>query len=139
MQIKGITIDSPEQIGATPPLSPLLRVLPAPPTSPSPAMSLLQPAPPPSIAIISAFVFWRSTCKRSAYICTFKIAIAEIDRAIVLLDRGVVDKGVQEEVQIKALVPEEYHEFLPLFTEAVHNVLPPHHIYDHSILLKEGS
>ena len=51
----------------------------------------------------------------------------------------VDDEGVEEEVWIKALVPEEYHEFLPLFTEAVHNVLPTHPIYNHSIPLKEGS
>ena len=44
-----------------------------------------------------------------------------------------------EEVRIKALVPEEYHKFLPLFTKAVHNVLPLHCIYDHSIPLKKGS
>lgn len=37
------------------------------------------------------------------------------------------------------MVQEDYREFLPLFTEAVYNVLPPHHIYDHSIPLKEGS
>ena len=57
------------------------------------------------------------------------------------MDGAVVadDEGAEEEVGIKALVPEEYHEFLPLFMEAVHNVLPPHRIYDHSILLKEGS
>ena len=72
--------------------------------------------------------------------CAFKTTIAEIDKAIARLDGAVVeDEGAGEEVRIKALVPEEYHEFLPLFTEAVHNVLPPHRIYDHSILLKEGS
>ena len=67
------------------------------------------------------------------------MTIAEIDRAIARLDGAVVDEGAEEEVRIRALVPKEYHEFLPLFTEAVHNVLPPHRIYDHSIPLKEGS
>ena len=47
----------------------------------------------------------------------------------------VDDGGMEEEVWIKALVSEEYHEFLPLFTEAVHNVLLPHYIYDYSIPL----
>ena len=56
------------------------------------------------------------------------------------MDGAVVDdEGAGEEVRIKALVPKEYHEFLLLFTEAVHNVLPPHCIYDHSIPLKESS
>ena len=69
------------------------------------------------------------------------MTIAEIDRAIARLDGAVVadDEGAEEEVRIKALVPEEYHDFLPLFMEAVHNVLPPHRIYDHSIPLKEGT
>ena len=167
IQIKDITIDLPERIGTAPPLSPLppmLSVLPTsasamsplpasttlpaspllpmlpllpmsplPPTSPSPATL------PPSIAMISATAFQRNTRKRGAYICTFKMTIAEIDRAITHLDRAGVDEGVEEEVRIKALVSEEYHKFLPLFTEVVHNVLPPHRIYDHSILLKEGS
>ena len=127
VQIKGITIDPLEHIGAA------LPPLPSPPILPS------QPAPPPSIAMISAAAFRRSTRKRSAYICAFKMTIAEIDRAIAWLDGGVVDEGAQEEVWIKALVLEEYNEFLPLFTKAVHNVLLPHHIYDHNIPLKEGS
>ena len=67
------------------------------------------------------------------------MTIVEIDRAIAWLDGTVVDEGAEEEVRIKALVPKEYHKFLPLFTEAVHNVLPPLRIYDHSIPLKEGS
>ena len=133
VQIKGITIDPPERIGATPPTSPLppmLSALPL-PTSPPPLLS---------IAMISTAAFRRNTRKRSAYICTFKMMIVEIDRAIARLDGAVVnDEEAEEEVRIKALVPEEYHEFLPLFTEVVHNVLLPHHIYDHSIPLKEGS
>ena len=67
------------------------------------------------------------------------MTIVEIDRAIARLDRAVVDnEGAKEEVRIKALVSEEYHKFLPLFTEVVHNILPPHHKYDYSIPLKES-
>ena len=51
----------------------------------------------------------------------------------------MADEGVEEEVRIKALVPKEYHEFLPQFTEVVHNVLLTHRIYNYSIPLKEGS
>jgi hypothetical protein len=36
------------------------------------------------------------------------------------------------------LVPEEFHDFLPLFEEAVANQLPPHRKSDHTIPLKEG-
>ena len=124
VQIKGITINPPECISATPPPSPFLPILPAPPmstsaVSPLPASAPLptspsQPALPPSITMILAAAFWRSIRRRSAYICTLKMTIAEIDQAITCLDRAVVDEGVEEEVQIKALVPGEYHEFLLL-------------------------
>jgi hypothetical protein len=40
--------------------------------------------------------------------------------------------------QISETVPAEYHKFLPLFSEAEANKLPPHHPYDHRIPLKEG-
>jgi len=35
-------------------------------------------------------------------------------------------------------VTKEYHEFLPLFSEAVDKALPPHRPYDHKITLREG-
>ena len=68
------------------------------------------------------------------------MTIAEIDKAIAWLggEEPGEDKAA-EEVRIKALVPEKYHEFLPLFPKAVYNVLPLHHIYDHSIPMKEVS
>jgi len=36
------------------------------------------------------------------------------------------------------LIPEEYHEFLPLFSEVEASALPPHRPHDHKIPLKEG-
>ena len=35
-------------------------------------------------------------------------------------------------------VPKEYHEFLPLFSQAVAKALPQHRPYDHKIPLREG-
>jgi hypothetical protein len=35
-------------------------------------------------------------------------------------------------------IPAEYHEFLPLFSEAVAKALPPHRPYDYKIPLREG-
>ena len=35
-------------------------------------------------------------------------------------------------------IPKEYHEFLPLFSEAVAKALPSHRPYDHKIPLREG-
>ena len=45
------------------------------------------------------------------------------------MDRVVVDKGVEEKVQIKVLVPNEYYKFLPIFTKVVHNILLLYNIY----------
>jgi hypothetical protein len=39
--------------------------------------------------------------------------------------------------EITDIVPPEYHRFLPLFSEAEANKLPPHRPYDHRIPLKE--
>ena len=49
-----------------------------------------------------------------------------------------LDREIVETEGIKGLVPEEYHDFLPLFEEAVANQLPPHRSSDHTIPLKEG-
>ena len=43
-----------------------------------------------------------------------------------------------EDDKINELVPEDYHEFLPLFKKAVAEILPPHRSYDHKVPLKEG-
>jgi hypothetical protein len=48
-----------------------------------------------------------------------------------------LDKG-KDKTKITDIVPPEYHKFLPLFSEAEANKLPPHCPYDHHIPLKEG-
>jgi hypothetical protein len=48
-----------------------------------------------------------------------------------------LDEG-KDKTKITNIVPPEYHKFLPLFSEAEANKLPPHHPYDHHIPLKEG-
>jgi hypothetical protein len=60
----------------------------------------------------------------------FALSLYDVNRA---LDRKKIDEG-----DLKDLVPAEYHEFLPLFSEAVANQLPPHRPYNHKIPLKEG-
>jgi len=47
------------------------------------------------------------------------------------------DEGEPEEPAAK-LVPEEYHEFLPIFSEKEARILPPHRYVDHAIPLEEG-
>ena len=41
-------------------------------------------------------------------------------------------------IETNKVVPEEYHEFLNLFSEEEAKELPPHRIYDHTIPLVEG-
>src|SRR3954447_24165117 len=60
----------------------------------------------------------------------FSLSLYEINKA---LDRKWIEDG-----DLKSLIPKEYHEFLPLFSEAVARQLPPHRPYDHKIPLKEG-
>jgi hypothetical protein len=51
-----------------------------------------------------------------------------------------IHKALNEEgnnPEITNIVPLEYHRFLPLFSEAEANKLPPHHPYNHHIPLKE--
>ena len=45
-----------------------------------------------------------------------------------------MDKVETEDDKIRELVPEDYHEFLPVFKKAVAEVVPPYHPYDHKIL-----
>jgi hypothetical protein len=52
-----------------------------------------------------------------------------------------MNKALEEENEIAKIsetVLVEYHKFLPLFSEAKANKLPPHHTYHHQIPLKEG-
>jgi hypothetical protein len=41
-------------------------------------------------------------------------------------------------VDLAAIGPPEYHEFLPLFSKVAADILPPHRPCDHCIPLKEG-
>ena len=87
----------------------------------------------PSISMINATAFRRlATNEKNRYgdIHLFQLSLHDINKAL--------DKKAIETEGLKAIVPTEYHEFLPLFEEAVANELPPHRTYDHSIPLKEG-
>jgi hypothetical protein len=83
--------------------------------------------------MIARSTFRRLASKRNEKNSIFRLTIYEIDKA--LKDESEPET---EEDKIRQLVPEEYHEFLPLFNKAVADVLPPHRSYDHRILLKEN-
>jgi len=44
----------------------------------------------------------------------------------------------KKKLVLEEYVPKEYHDFLPLFSEALTKNLPPHRSYDHKIPLREG-
>jgi len=52
---------------------------------------------------------------------------------------GVEDqpKEPKKKLDLKNYIPVEYHEFLPLFLEALAKNLPPHRPYGHKIPLRE--
>jgi hypothetical protein len=52
--------------------------------------------------------------------------------------KQALDRKKEEPVGHAAMVPPEYHDFLPLFSKVAADILPPHRTYDHRIPLKEG-
>lgn len=57
------------------------------------------------------------------------LTVYEINKAL---------KFLSKKLSLKHMVTREYHEFLPLFSEAAARALPPRHTYHHKITLKEG-
>jgi hypothetical protein len=62
-------------------------------------------------------------------LAVFSLSLYEINRAL---------QPEKKQLNLADYVPKEYHEFLPLFSEAVAKALPPHRPYDHKIPLREG-
>src|SRR5271169_1965960 len=94
--------------------------------------SPLPEKPWPSITMINAAAFMSLTRQKfkKKKLQVFSLSLHEINKALKSKDA--------EGKNIKELLPEEYHDFLPLFSEAIANQLPPHRSYDHEIPLKEG-
>jgi predicted aspartyl protease len=95
-------------------------------TSEEPPESLSMNAAPISIAMIGpAPLVWQAKQNR---LWVNVISLYEIHKAL---------NEEQNGPEITDIVPPEYHKFLPLFSEAEANKLPPHRPYDHRIPLKE--
>jgi hypothetical protein len=62
----------------------------------------------------------------------FSTSLYEINQALRVKDQSEEPK---KELDLKNYIPAEYHEFLPLFSEALAKNLPPHRPYDHKIPL----
>ena len=83
------------------------------------------------ISLVGAAAFARlarNHRERHGKLRVFSLSLYEINRAL-------EHKKLDEE-GIKGLVPREYHDLLPLFTEAAASELLPHRWYDHKIPLK---
>jgi len=85
---------------------------------------------PIQISAIGGLPFWQLAYKQKLTI--FLNSLYEINQAL-----GVKEKP-KKELHLKTYIPAEYHEFLPLFSEALAKNLPPHRPYDHKIPLQEG-
>ena len=85
---------------------------------------------PIQISAIGGQPFRRLAYKQKLTI--FSTSLYEINQAL-----GVKEKP-KKELDLKTYIPAEYHEFLPLFSEALAKNLPPHRPYDHKIPLREG-
>jgi len=48
------------------------------------------------------------------------------------------EEKTKKKLVLENYIPKEYHNFLPLFSEALAKKLPPHRSYDHKIPLREG-
>jgi len=87
---------------------------------------------PIQISAIGGHPFRRLACEQKLTI--FSTSLYEINQALGLSEQAKKPK----ELDLKTYIPVEYHEFLPLFSEALAKNLPPHRLYDHKIPLREG-
>ena len=89
-----------------------------------------KPIPLLSITAIGATAYRRILKNPNRYgrVQAFALSLYDINRAL-----------EHKEPDLKKLVPEEFHEFLPLFEEARARRLPPHRNCDHSIQFKDDS
>jgi len=89
-------------------------------------------ARPIQISALGGHPFRRLAHKQKLTI--FSTSLYEINQALGLNEQAKKPK----ELDLKSYIPAEYHEFLPLFSEALAKNLPPHRPYDHRIPLREG-
>ena len=95
--------------------------------------------PPPqktSISRIAGSTLTHTLRRKRGVIAGLKMTLYELNRALRNYEKPQEEPPTEDD-KIKELVPEDYHEFLPLFPKAVAEVLPPHRLYDYKILLKE--
>ena len=82
------------------------------------------------IAVLGGHSFQRVAHKQK--LTVFSISLHEINLAL------QPEEAPKKKLVLEEYVPKEYHDFLPLFSEALAKNLPPHRSYGHKIPLREG-
>jgi hypothetical protein len=80
------------------------------------------------ICAIAASPFMRRIKKEKLNV--YAMTLYEINQAL-----GIQDL---QEKPLEEVIPKEYHEFLPLFSKVIPEILPPHRPYDHKIQLPDS-
>ena len=88
-----------------------------------------------SIAQIGAAAF--RTLSRQPSIELFSMSMAEIEKATQSVE--ISEIGPVDLIDLRKLVPIEYHDFLDVFDKQAADALPPHRSYDHKIELEQHS
>ena len=91
------------------------------------------PERPIQISAIGGQPFRRLAYKEKLTI--FSTSLYEINQALGVEEQP--PKKPKKELDLNEYIPVEYHEFLPLFSEALAKNLPPHRPYDHKIPLRD--
>ena len=82
-----------------------------------------------NIVMLNGSSFFRTP--KNGKLMIFKASLHDINKAIEAKD--------MKERPLEEIVPEQYHEFLPLFSKVLADRLPPHRPrIDHEVRLKEG-
>lgn len=84
------------------------------------------------IAMVSAVGFARAVRTKGAQL--FAVSIEYIEKAIRKKEQETDDNPVQ----LRTIIPPEYHDFLELFLKQEADKLPPHRYVDHAIEIEEG-
>jgi len=67
-----------------------------------------------------------------------KLTVFLISLHVINLALHPPEEKPKKKLVLEGYVPKEYHDFLPLFSEALAKNLPPYESYDHKIPLREG-
>jgi hypothetical protein len=85
------------------------------------------------ICTISATIFWHiinNANRCYGKVKQFALSLNEISTTL--------QEPKDDDSNMRAIIPPEYHHYLKIFKKINTNKLPPHHLYDHKIPLVDG-